>query len=115
MNKFESSLRDRHAEAIDARGAAEGELISRIDEGEALAEQLRAVAETRAFAEWWEQLIIHIDQGGDDPYDALLGLRTRRASSCSSARHRGTPARSPWALPSPRSKAHAVSTEKPHP
>ncbi|WP_395111305.1 hypothetical protein [Actinomadura sp. SCN-SB] len=75
MNRIENYIRDRHAEAIDARGDAEGELVAAIDGGEAIAAEVRAVAQTRAVAGWWERVLTQIDQGGADPCDALWRQR----------------------------------------
>ncbi|MEO3827358.1 hypothetical protein [Actinomadura sp. B10D3] len=75
MNRFETYVRDRHEEALRARGDAEGRLVARIDEGEGLTSEVRTVAELRAVAGWWESVVMKIDQGGSDPVDALWRVR----------------------------------------
>ncbi|GAA2456148.1 hypothetical protein GCM10010191_89350 [Actinomadura vinacea] len=72
MNDLESHMRDRHEVALHLRGDAEGRLVARIDEGEAIAREVRAVAEARAVAAWWDSVITQIDQAGSGPADALL-------------------------------------------
>jgi hypothetical protein len=75
MNRFETYIRDRHEEAIHARGDAEGRLVARIDEGEGITAEVRTVAELRAVAGWWESVVTKMDQGGSDPVDALWLVR----------------------------------------
>ncbi|MFI0354226.1 hypothetical protein [Actinomadura sp. 9N407] len=75
MDCFESHLRDRHEEALHARGDAEGRLVARIDEGETITAEVRTVAELRAVAGWWDSVITKIDHGGSDPARALALVR----------------------------------------
>jgi hypothetical protein len=75
MNRFETYIRDRHEEVLHARGDAEQRLAWRIDEGEAITAEVRAVAEARAVAGWWGSVVTKIDLGGADPVDALWQVR----------------------------------------
>jgi hypothetical protein len=78
MSRYESYLRDRQEQAHQARGDAEAQLVTQLDNGEALSVAVAAVARTRAVSRWWDTAVTAVDHEGLDPVDALV--RTREAA-----------------------------------
>jgi hypothetical protein len=70
MPVFEEYVRDRREEADQARGDAEGHLISQLDNADSITEAVATVALTRAVAVWWATAVNAIDREGLDPADA---------------------------------------------
>lgn len=81
MNRMESYIRDRHADAHQRRCEAEAKMLADLEEEKDIAAALAAVAEACATASWWDEPVTGIDHEGLDPVEALWRARdtARRA------------------------------------